>query len=223
MLTNPDFYSALLLVIEVFGATLLFSLPLGLLLALGRIHGPAPVSWLISSFITLMRGTPLLLQIIFVYFGIPVLVAMFYPPGADISSSIFVLDQLPAIILAFSLNYAAYFAEIYRGGLLSIPSGQFEAAKTLGFGKWVTYRRIILPQLLKRILPPLANEVITLVKDTSLVYAIGMVDVLKVAQTEVNKTASLLPLVYAAAVYLLIVSGLTYAFGRLEKRLSYYR
>ncbi|WP_067782481.1 amino acid ABC transporter permease [Actinomyces vulturis] len=209
MLTNPAFYSGLLIVLETFAITLLASLPLGLVVAAGRMSSFAPLRWISQAYIALMRGTPLLLQLIFVYYGLPNVGIVF--------------DRLPAAIFAFILNYAAYFAEIYRGGLEAIPRGQYEAARTLGFDRITTYRRIILPQLVKRVLPPISNEIITLVKDTSLVYAIGVVDMMRVTQQEMNKTASLVPLIYSGGAYLLIVVILTFFLQRAEKRLSYYR
>ena len=222
MLENPQFYSGLLLVLEVFAGTLVLSLPLGLAVALVSRSRFAPLRWLMVAFITVLRGTPLLLQLIFVYFGLPVLAQMLGITGG-IAQKLLVLDQLPAVLLAFTLNYAAYFAEIYRGGFESIDKGQYEAARTLGFNRSTTLRRIILPQVIKRILPPVSNEIITLVKDTSLVYAIGAVDILRVAQIEMNKTASLAPLAWSALVYLIIVIALTYLLHLAEKRLAYYR
>ncbi|WP_084543659.1 amino acid ABC transporter permease [Boudabousia marimammalium] len=209
MLTNPMFYSGLLVVFYVFVGTLAISLPLGLILALARMSRFAPLRLMTQIYVTVMRGTPLLLQLIFIYYGLP-----------NIG---IVLDRLPSALIAFILNYAAYFVEIYRGGLESIPKGQFEAARTLGFDTRTTYKRVILPQVVKRILPPISNEVITLVKDTALVYAIGVVDMLRVSQIEMNRTASLTPLLYSAAAYLIIVIGLTYLLQRLEKRLAYYK
>ncbi|OKL46340.1 amino acid ABC transporter permease [Boudabousia liubingyangii] len=208
MLSNPMFYQGLLIVFEVFTITLVASLPLGLLIALARLSRLAPLRWLAQVYITVLRGTPLLLQMTFIYFGLPAVGLVF--------------DRMPAVYIAFVLNYAAYFAEIYRGGLESIPKGQFEAARTLGFSTATTYRRIILPQVVKRVLPPISNEVITLVKDTSLVYALGVNDILRVTQIEMNKTASLMPLLYSAGAYLILVIALTYILQRLEKRLAYY-
>ena len=209
MLTNPMFYSGLLVVFYIFTGTLVFSLPLGLIVALLRMSRFAPVRWLVHAYITVMRGTPLLVQLIFIYYGLP-----------NIG---IVLDQIPSALIAFILNYAAYFAEIYRGGLESVPRGQFEAASTLGFDTKTTYRRVILPQVFKRILPPISNEIITLVKDTALVYAIGVVDMLRVSQIEMNRTASLTPLLYSAGTYLIIVIVLTYLLQRAEKSMAYYR
>lgn len=209
MLTNPMFYSGLLVVFYIFTGTLVFSLPLGLVVALLRMSKFAPLRWLMQAYITIMRGTPLLVQLIFIYYGLP-----------NIG---IVLDQIPSALIAFILNYAAYFAEIYRGGLESVPKGQFEAASTLGFDTKTTYRRVILPQVFKRILPPISNEIITLVKDTALVYAIGVVDMLRVSQIEMNRTASLTPLLYSAGTYLLIVIVLTYLLQRAEKSMAYYR
>ncbi|HEY8391322.1 MAG TPA: amino acid ABC transporter permease [Capillibacterium sp.] len=200
--------------LRLFFLTLLFALPLGLLIALGRM---APAKWLntpIRLFILIMRGTPLLLQLIFVYF------APFYmlPEGWK-----FNLPRFSAAVLAFTLNYAAYFAEIYRGGIESIPQGQYEAAAVLGFTKGQTFFRIILPQVIKRILPPISNEVITLVKDTALIQVLGISELFRVAKNEASRLFSTTPLFIAGLFYLVMNWLVTKAFEAAEKKLSYYK
>ncbi|NLY90887.1 MAG: amino acid ABC transporter permease [Firmicutes bacterium] len=200
--------------LRLFFLTLLFALPLGLLIALGRM---APAKWLntpIRLFILVMRGTPLILQLIFFYF------APFYmlPEGWKFS-----LPRFPAAVLAFSLNYAAYFAEIYRGGIESIPQGQYEAAAVLGFTKRQTFFRIILPQVVKRILPPISNEVITLVKDTALIQVLGISELFRVAKNEASRLFSTTPLFIAGLFYLLMNWIVTKIFEAAEKKLSYYK
>jgi polar amino acid transport system permease protein len=199
--------------LQIFFLTLLFSLPLGLLIALGRM---APQKWInapIKLFILIMRGTPLLLQLIFVYF------APFYmlPEGFKFS-----LPRFTAAIIAFSLNYAAYFAEIYRGGIESISQGQYEAAAVLGFTKTQTFFRIILPQVIKRILPPICNEVITLVKDSALVQILGISELFRVAKNESSRIFSTTPLFVAGLLYLFMNWIVTRVFETAEKKLSYY-
>ena len=199
--------------LRIFFLTLLFSLPLGLLIALARM---APQKWLntpVKLFILIMRGT-LILQLIFFYF------APFYmlPEGLR-----FTLPRFTAAVLAFSLNYAAYFAEIYRGGIESIPQGQYEAAAVLGFTKSQTFFRIILPQVIKRILPPVSNEVITLVKDTALITVLGISELFRVARNEANRLFSTSPLFIAGLFYLFMNWIVTKVFDAAEKKLSYYR
>ena len=200
--------------LQVFFLTLLFSLPLGLLTALGRMSSHKWISYPIRLYILVMRGTPLLLQLIFFYF------APFYmmPEGFKFS-----LPRFTAAIIAFSLNYAAYFAEIYRGGIESIPIGQYEAAAVLGFTKTQTFFKIILPQVVKRILPPISNEVITLVKDTALVQILGISELFRVAKNESSRIFSTTPLFAAGMVYLFLNWIVTKVFEKAEKKLSYYR
>ncbi|NLZ44670.1 MAG: amino acid ABC transporter permease [Clostridia bacterium] len=207
-------YNGVLTSLQVFFLTLLFSLPLGLLTALGRMSSHKWISYPIRLYILVMRGTPLLLQLIFFYF------APFYmmPEGFKFS-----LPRFTAAIIAFSLNYAAYFAEIYRGGIESIPIGQYEAAAVLGFTKTQTFFKIILPQVVKRILPPISNEVITLVKDTALVQILGISELFRVAKNESSRIFSTTPLFAAGMVYLFLNWIVTKVFEKAEKKLSYYR
>lgn len=200
--------------LQLFVFTLLFSLPLGLLVALGRMSPNKWVNGPIKLYILVMRGTPLLLQIIFVYFA----PSYMLPEGIQLN-----LNRVVAAIIAFSLNYAAYFAEIYRGGIESIPHGQYEAAAVLGFTKTQTFMKIVLPQVIKRILPPISNEVITLVKDTALVQVLGISELFRVAKTESSRVFSTAPIFIAGLFYLGMNGLVTKIFSMFEKRLSYYK
>ena len=199
------------ILLELFFVTTIFSIPLGIAVAFVRLSNNKIASSVSSFYIWIMRGSPLLLQMMFFYYVLPII------------SPKLVFDQLTVAFIAFVINYAAYYAEIFRGGLLSIDKGQFEAAKVLGFDKATMYRRIILPQLTKRVLPPVSNELITLVKDTSLVYILGLNDLLRVATAASNREASLMPFAYAAVIYLAMTAILTKLMAVLEKRYSYYR
>lgn len=217
----PDFINLLQLLsdgaivtVQVFFLTLLFSLPLGLIIAFGRMARSRLINMPAKLYILLMRGTPLILQISFVYF------APYYmlPQGMKVN-----LDRFVAAVLACTLNYAAYFAEIYRGGIQSIPQGQYEAAAVLGFSRSQTFIRIILPQVIKRILPPISNEIITLVKDTALVQAIGVVELYRIATGEGARIFSTVPLIVAAIFYLFMNWVVTEVLNKAEKNLSFYR
>jgi len=194
--------------LRLFFITLALSIPLGLTLALLRLSRFRPLSLLVNGYIWLMRGTPLMLQLLFVYFVLPY---------AGVT-----LPAFPAAVVAFTLNYAAYFAEIFRAGIQSINRGQYEGAKALGFTYAQTMRRIVLPQMIKRILPPMSNETITLVKDTALVYVLAMNDLLRMAYGIVQRDFTTLPFAVAAAFYLLMTLFLTWGFQRLEKRYAVY-
>ena len=198
-----------LMTLRIFFSTLVFALPLGLLVSLGRMS-KIIINWPVRLFILIMRGTPLMLQLLFVFYGLKPLFGI-------------QLDRVIAAQVAFALNYAAYFAEIYRGGIESIPDGQYEAAKVLGFNKKQTFFRIILPQVVKRIIPPMGNEFITLVKDTSLAQVIAVVELLKVTNNWVSSAVSMVPFVIAAVFYLVMNGVVTRCFTIAEKRLSYYR
>lgn len=198
-----------LITAEVWVFTLLFALPLGLVLCMMYLSKNKLLSGISQGYIIFFRGTPLLLQVVFIFLGFPLM-------GIK-------LGRMTAAILAFVLNYSAYFAEIYRGGMLSIPKGQYEAADVLGLSKRVTFSKIVLPQVIKRVLPPMGNEVITLVKDTALVYAIGINDLLKEAKIAMLRDVSFIPLVIAALFYLVMTGGLTKLFKRIERKLEYYK
>jgi polar amino acid transport system permease protein len=197
--------------LQVFFITLVLSVPLGLALALLRISRFRLLSGLTNGYIWLMRGTPLMLQMLFIYFALP------FIPVIGIR-----LPDFPAAIVAFVLNYAAYFAEIFRAGIQSIGRGQYEGARVLGFSYAQTMRRIVLPQVVKRILPPISNETITLVKDTSLIYVLAMNDLLRAARGIVQRDFSTTPFIVAGAFYLLMTLVLTWGFQRLEKRYAVY-
>ncbi|MBN8558255.1 MAG: amino acid ABC transporter permease [Burkholderiales bacterium] len=190
-----------------FFITLALSLPLGLALALARLSRFAALRHAVSGFIWLMRGTPLMLQLLFVYYALP------FVPVIGVR-----LPDYPAAVVAFTLNYAAYFAEILRAGIQSIDRGQYEGAKALGMSYAQTMRRIVLPQVWRNTLPPLANETITLVKDTSLIYVLALNDLLRAARGIVQRDFSITPFIVAAAFYLLMTLVLTWVFQRLERQ-----
>ena len=194
--------------LEIFFVTLILALPLGMLASLARLSSCRPLSFLMEFYIWLMRGTPLMLQLLFVYFALPMIGIM--------------LPDLAAALLAFTLNYAAYFAEIFRSGIQAVPKGQYEAAKTLGMSYTQTMRRIILPQVIRIVLPPVSNETINLVKDTSLIYILAMNDLLRVARTIVQRDFDMMPFLVAAVFYLLMTFVLTWGFKRLEVRYGRY-
>jgi His/Glu/Gln/Arg/opine family amino acid ABC transporter permease subunit len=204
--------------ISIFCWTLLFSLPLGLVIAFGRMS-----KWkllgrfrLIRSitklYIDILRGTPLMLQLMVVFYG------PYYLWGADIGGF-----RYPAIILAFSLNYAAYFAEIYRGGIESMPKGQYEAAEVLGYTKTQTFVFIILPQVIKRVLPSVTNEMVTLVKDTSLAFSLAYMEMFTIAKQIAAKQTTFVPFVVAAVFYFVFNWLVSFVMTRVEARLNYYR
>ena len=197
---------------EIFFLTLIFSLPLGLLVSFGRMSKNALVRTISKIYISIMRGTPLMLQLIVVYF------APFYVFGLKIPNY-----RFPAIIIAFALNYAAYFAEIYRSGIESMPAGQYEAAKVLGYTQAQTFMRIILPQVIKRILPPVTNETITLVKDTSLAFVLAQAEMFTMAKQIAAKETSIMPLMAAGLFYYIFNLIVAFAMERLEKALNYYK
>lgn len=205
-----EMFTATLMSLQIFLFTLIVSLPLGLLVALGRMSKLKIVNLPVRFYILIMRGTPLMLQLLFMFYALK--------PIFGIQ-----LDRVLAAEVAFALNYAAYFAEIYRGGLESIPKGQQEAAKVLGYTKSQAFFHIILPQVVKRIIPPMGNEFITLVKDTSLAQVIGVVELLKVTSQWVSSAVDMTPLMIAGLFYLVMNGIVTRAFTVLEKRLSYYQ
>jgi polar amino acid transport system permease protein len=197
--------------LQMFFSTIVLSLPLGMLLALARLSRFKGLRDAVGVYIWLLRGTPLMLQLLFVYFGLP------FVPYIGVR-----LDDFPAAIVAFVLNYAAYFAEIFRAGIQSIDRGQYEASKALGMNYVQTMRRIILPQVIKRVLPPISNETITLVKDTSLIYVLAMNDLLRTTRSIVQRDFNTTPFIVAAVVYLLMTLVLTWLFNKLERRYAVY-
>ena len=203
----------MLVSIEIFALTLLFSLPLGLVIAFGRMAKNVVVRSVTKAYISIMRGTPLMLQLFVIYFGPSILFKVKIGPGY----------RFVAVIIAFSINYAAYFAEIYRSGIESMPVGQYEAAKVLGYGKGQTFFKIILPQVIKRILPAVTNEIITLVKDTSLAFAIAQVEMFTIAKQIAAKEATIMPLMIAGVFYYIFNLLVAFVMEKIEKAYAYYK
>lgn len=195
--------------VSIFALTLILSIPLGILVAQGRMSKHWIVSKPIAFYIYIMRGTPLMLQIMFLYFLLPEVLP-------------FKFDRFWAVIFSFVINYAAYFAEIFRGGILSIPPGQREAAMVLGYSKAQTFLRIILPQVVKRVILPVTNEVITLVKDTSLAFTVAVVELLTIAKKQVSGASSIDPYIVAAVLYLILNGIAEQACKLVERKLNYY-
>lgn len=205
----PFMLKSTVMTIEIFVLTLALSLPLGLPVALGSNSKIKPLSWLCKTYVFIFRGTPLMLQLWFFYF--------FFPFVMDMQVSAFF-----AVIVSFVLNYGAYFAEIYRGGINSVDSGQHEAAFALGLTKKQTMIDIILPQTMKAVLPPIANEAITLVKDTALASVLPIIELMKATNSCVNRMSNMMPFVFAAILYLVMTFVLTIALSKLEKHFSRY-
>lgn len=195
--------------LSIFTLTLIIGIPIGIMVAIIKDSKCKVISFITKIYILIIRGTPMMLQIIFIYF------APYYLFN-------FTYNRYVAIIIAFVINYAAYFAEIFRSGIASIPKGQREAAYTLGMNKYQTFFRILLPQIIKRILPALSNEVISLIKTTSLAQIIGITEVFALAQKQASFQFSILPLCVAGIIYLGLCSIITYLFNKAEKRLNYY-
>lgn len=205
----PQVLEGLKVTLEIFALTLILSIPLGLIIALMRTSKSLILKQISSIYILIMRGTPLLLQIIVIFFGLPLVGISF--------------DRFPAAILAFVLNYGAYFGEIFRAGIESIDDGQVEGAKVLGLSSKQTFFRIILPQAFKTVIPPVANEITTLVKDTSLVYVVGMDELLKIGKTAANRDVSLVPLLIVGIVYLIVIAIFSQVLKKIEEKYDYYK
>lgn len=195
--------------LRIFTLTLLFSLPLGFVVCRGKMSRFKPLSFIVDLYIQIMRGTPLILQLIFFYF------APYYLFG-------FSFQRFTAAIIAFTINYSAYFAEIYRSGLQAVDKGQYEASKVLGFSKGYTFFHIILPQVVKTVMPSLGNEVITLVKDTALASTIGVIELFRVAQTSSSRVFSTMPIFIAGVFYFIMNYIVSKVFAVIEKKLNYY-
>jgi polar amino acid transport system permease protein len=217
--------------LEIFFLTLVFSLPFAMPIALGRMSKNRVLSGVINIYLLIMRGTPLILQLIFIYFAPKYFYAFLYGAFSPLVGSenfwatlkfFLSYNRFTAVIIAFVLNYAAYFAEIYRGGIESIQKGQYEAAKVLGFTSRQTFMRIILPQVIKRILPASGNEVITLVKDTALAQVIGVAELFHAAQNAAAREFSTMPIFAAGVFYFIMNWAVSFAFIQAEKKLSYY-
>ena len=196
----------------IFFLTLLFALPLGLMVAKLRMSKNKVVSAIMKAYISILRGTPLMLQLLAVTYG------PYYLFGITVAR-----EKLIPVVIAFSLNYAAYFAEIYRGGIESISVGQYEAAEVLGYSKTQCFNRIILPQVIKRIIPAVTNEVVTLVKDTSMAFTVAYQEMFTIGKQIANSQTSFMPFVIAGVFYFLFNAAVAFVMGRFEKRLSYYR
>lgn len=196
--------------LEIFFLTLIFALPLALLICMGRMSRLKIVSKITSIFLLVIRGTPLMLQLIFVYFAPP------YIFGVG-------MGRFTAAIVAMVINYACYFAEIYRGGIQTVPVGQYEASSVLGFTRSQTFFRIVLPQVIKKIVPAMGNEVITLVKDTALVQVLGVAELFHVAKTQSGRLVSVLPLFIAGVIYFILNWVVSRTFDIVEKKLDYYK
>lgn len=205
----PNMFAGLGVSAQIFLITIVLSLPIGILLALVRISKVAVFRKLAEIYIYVMRGTPLMLQIMFIYYGLPLMLHV-------------QISDFPAAILAFVANYAAYFAEIFRGGIQSIPKGQYEGAKVLGFTYRQTMWHIVLPQVVKRVIPPLGNETITLLKDTSLVYILAMNDLMRVTRAFVQRDFDTMPFLVADVFYLVCTAILTKILAYVEKRYAVY-
>lgn len=201
------------LTLEIFFLTLLFSLPLGLMIAFGRMSKNFILRSISKIYISILRGTPLMLQLLVVFFGPYYAFGIHTPRGY----------RFPAVIIAFTLNYAAYFAEIYRSGIESMPRGQYEASKVLGYSKFQTFRKIILPQVVKKIMPPITNETITLVKDTSLAQVLTVTEMFTKAQQVAAAHSTIVPLLVAGVFYYVFNLIVAFVMEHIEKKLNYYR
>ena len=214
--------------LEIFARTLLFSLPLGLIICFGSMSRLSPLRWLCKTLVWIIRGTPLMLQVIIIFYG-PGLAAT-WAENLETQNALTewiatweVFDRFTAVIVAFVLNYACYFSEIYRGGIQSIPRGQYEAGQVLGMTKGHIFFHVVLMQVIKRITAPMSNEFITLVKDTSLARTIAVYEIIWAGQQFIKMEGLLWPLFYTGAFYLIFCGLLTVLFGALEKKLDYYK
>lgn len=203
----------LLVSLGIFAITLLFSLPLGLLVAFGRMHKNSLISGIIKIYISFMRGTPLMLQLFMVYYGPYYIFKVSLHPGY----------RMTAVYIGFILNYAAYFAEIYRSGIQSMDRGQYEAAEILGYSKMQCFFRIILPQVWKKILPSITNEVISLVKDTSLAFSISVMEMFTQAKALSSSQSSMFPLIMAGVLYYIFNFVVAFIMEQMEKKMAYYQ
>lgn len=205
----PSLFQGAALTLQIFFWTLVGSLPLGILVSLGLTSKIKPLKWILEIYVWLMRGTPLLLQLIFVFYGLPIIGIVF--------------ERYDAALVAFILNYAAYFAEIFRGGFQSVDQGQFEAARVLRLSYWQTLRKIIIPQVIKIVIPSIGNEVINLVKDSSLVYVIGLGDLLRAGTVATSRDVTLVPLMLVGLIYLILVGICTLILRQVEKCYAYFK
>lgn len=214
--------------LKIFALTLVFSLPLGLIISFGSMSKITPIKLITKLFVWVIRGTPLMLQLIVIYYG-PGLIGNM-AAGMDSNSALVqwlasweVFDRFTAVMVAFVINYSCYFSEIYRGGIESIPKGQYEAGQVLGLTKTQTFFKVVLLQVVKRIIPPMSNEIITLVKDTSLARTIAVYEIIWMGQAFIKSHGLLWPLLYTGLFYLICCGVLTLIFGKIEKRLDYFK
>jgi polar amino acid transport system permease protein len=205
----PSMLKGLTVTLKLFFLTLMLALPLGIIMGMARISNFKPLKWFMEFYVWLFRGTPLLLQLLFMYFGLMTIGIL--------------LEREIAAYLAFVLNYSAYLAEIFRGGIQSIDRGQYEAADVLGLNRFQTMKNIVLPQVFKRVLPPIGNEVINLVKDTALIYVLAISELSRVARTHVMRDDTFVPFIIAAIFYLIMTGTVQQFFKWLESRFDYYR
>ena len=204
----PSLLNGTKVTLWLFIITLILSIPLGVILSWGLRSHFKPLQWLLHGYVWLMRGTPLLLQLIFIFYGLPTIGVVF--------------ERFTAAVVAFTLNYAAYFAEIFRGGLQAVSQDQREAAAVLGLSRWQAFRFIVLPQVIKIVLPSIGNEVINLIKDSSLVYVLGIGDLLRAGNVATARDVTLIPLVLVGIIYLIMTAVLTFIQTKIEQRYSYY-
>lgn len=204
---TPSLLNGLQTTLLLFFIIVIVTIPLGFLIACVRVYAPKWISWIIQVYIYVMRGTPLLLQLMVVFFGLPFIGITF--------------ERFPAAVFTFVINYAAYFAEIFRGGILSVPNGQFEAIKVLGIGRINGFIKIIIPQVMRVVLPSVGNEIISLVKDTSLIYILGLGELLRAGQIAANTYASLIPYAAVGAIYLIVTGIITLLLNKIEKKTDY--
>ncbi|MFT8373312.1 MAG: amino acid ABC transporter permease [Liquorilactobacillus satsumensis] len=208
----PSLLEGAKLTLEIFFWTLVGALPLGLLVGLGLTSKFTPLRAVLRFYVWLMRGPPRLLNLIFVFYGLPL-----------IANGVLTLQRYDAALFAFILNYTAYFAEIFRGGLQSIDRGQYESAKVLRLSYWQTIRKVVTPQVIKIVLPSIGNEVINLIKDSSLVYVIGLGDLLRAGNIATSRDVTLTPLILVGVIYLILTALCTYILRKLEQHYSYWR
>ncbi len=204
----PSLLNGTKVTLWLFIITLILSIPLGVILSWGLRSHFKPLQWLLHGYVWLMRGTPLLLQLIFIFYGLPTIGVVF--------------ERFTAAVVAFTLNYAAYFAEIFRGGLQAVSQDQREAAAVLGLSRWQSFRFIVWPQVIKIVLPSIGNEVINLIKDSSLVYVLGIGDLLRAGNVATARDVTLIPLVLVGIIYLIMTAVLTFIQTKIEQRYSYY-
>ncbi|MBQ2759537.1 MAG: amino acid ABC transporter permease [Clostridia bacterium] len=216
--------------VEIFVVTLAFAIPLGLIISFGSMSKIAPVKWLCKTFVWIIRGTPLMLQLIAVFYGPGLMLSWITKMSLDLPAAVMgvinalaAMDRITAVFIAFIVNYSCYFSEIYRGGIEAIPKGQYEACQVLGMTKSQTFFKVVLLQVIKRIVPPMGNEIITLVKDTSLARIIAVYEIIYNAEKFIKLEGIIWPLFYTGAFYLIFCGVLTVLFGRIEKKMDYFR